>query len=90
MNKKWISSAFNCEPYSSFEGVSSDHWIFTANIRQSLLRNATQTTKTVHYDWSLLNNRDISDEYMIYTKKKIQFAHSAGAVEYTDCFSVER
>ena len=38
-------------------GVSSDHQIVTAKIRLSLQRNAAQTT-TVHYDWSLLNNRD--------------------------------
>ena len=25
INKKWNNSAFNCEAYSSFEGVSSDH-----------------------------------------------------------------
>ena len=30
INKKWKNSAVNCEAYSSFEGVSSDHWIVTA------------------------------------------------------------
>ena len=25
MNKKWINSTLNCEAYSSFEGVSSNH-----------------------------------------------------------------
>ena len=33
-------------------------------------RNATQTTKIVHYDWSLLNNRDISNKYMITLRNK--------------------
>ena len=33
----------NCEAYSSFEGVSSDHRIVTAKIRLSLRKNATQT-----------------------------------------------
>ena len=36
MNKKWKNSAMNCEAYSSFEGVSSDHRIVTAKIRLSL------------------------------------------------------
>ena len=58
INKKWNNSA-----YSSFEGVSSDHWIVMAKIRLSLRRNAARTTTTVHYDWSLLNNRDIRDKY---------------------------
>ena len=65
MNKKWINSALNCKAYSSFEGVSSDHQIITAKIRLSLRRNTAQTTKTAHYDWSLLNNTDICDKYTI-------------------------
>ena len=36
INKKWNNSALNCEAYSSFEGVSSDHRIVTAKIRLSL------------------------------------------------------
>ena len=65
MNKKWIKSTLSCEAYSSFEGVSSNHWIITAKIHLSLCRNSMLTTKTTHYDWSLLNNKDISNKYMI-------------------------
>ena len=61
VNKKWIKSALNCEAYSFFEGVSSDHWIVMAKIHLSLQKNAVLTTTTAHYDWSLLNNKDISD-----------------------------
>ena len=32
INKKWKNSAMNCEAYSSFEGVSTDHRIVTAKI----------------------------------------------------------
>ena len=49
--------------YSSFEGVSSDHRIVTAKIQLSLRKNAKQTATTKHYDWALLNNRDIRDKY---------------------------
>ena len=35
INKKWKNSAINCEAYSSFEGISSDHRIVTAKIRLS-------------------------------------------------------
>ena len=55
----------NCEAYSPFEGVSSDHRIVTAKIRLSLRKNATRTKTTVYYDWALLNNRDIRDQYAL-------------------------
>ena len=69
INKKWNNSTLNWEAYSSFEGVSSNHQIVTTKIRLSLQRNATQIT-TVHYDWSLLNNRDIRDKYILTLRNK--------------------
>ena len=54
----------NCEAYPSFEGVSSDHRIVTTKIRLSLGKNVTRTATTKHYDWPLLNNRDIRDKYV--------------------------
>ena len=44
--------------------MSSDHRIVTAKIRLSLQKNATRTATTKHYDWALLNNRDIRDKYV--------------------------
>ena len=60
----------NCEAYSPFEGVFSDNQIVTAKIRPSLRRNAARTTTTVHYDWSLLNNKDIRDKYTLTHRNK--------------------
>ena len=37
INKKWKNSAMNCEAYSSFKGVSSDH-----------SKNTTKPTKKCH------------------------------------------
>ena len=71
VNKKWNNSALNCEAYSSFDGVPSDHRIAMAEIRLSLQRNTTPTTTTVHYDWSLLNNWDIRDKYTLTLRNKI-------------------
>ena len=65
MNKKWNNSALNCEAYSSFEVVSSNHWIVKGKIRLNLRKNATRTTTTVHYDWFLLNNWHIRDKYAL-------------------------
>ena len=63
INKKWKNIAMNCEAYSSFESVSSDHRIVTAKIRLSLRKNATRTATTKH--WALLNNStDIRDQYV--------------------------
>ena len=75
ISKKWNNSALNCKAYSSFQVVSSNHRIVTAKIRLTLRKNATWTTTTVHYDWSLLNNRDIS------TKKQIWCTCRTGVSE---------
>ena len=70
INKKWINSALNCVAYSSSERVSSSHRTVTVEIPLSLCRYTTQTTRTMHFAWSLLNNRNISDEYMITLRNK--------------------
>ena len=65
INKKGNNRALNYEAYSSFDGVSSNHWNVTAKIRLSLWRNTTQTIIPIHYDYSLLNNRNIRDRYAL-------------------------
>ena len=62
----------NCEAYSSFEGVSTDHRIVTAKIRLSLRKNAKRTETTKHYDWALLNNRDIRDKYVLELRNRFE------------------
>ena len=62
----------NCEAYSTFEGVSSDHRIVTAKIHLSLRKNATRTATTRHYDWALLNNRDIRDKYVLELRNRFK------------------
>ena len=39
-------------------------------IRLGLRKNAIRTTTTVHYDWVLLNNRDIRDKYTLALRNK--------------------
>ena len=72
INKKLKNSAMNCEAYSSFECVSSDHRIVTAKIRLSLQKNATRTATTKHYDWALPNNRDIRDKYVLELRNRFE------------------
>ena len=52
--------------------MSSNHWIVTAKIQLSQWKNTTRTATTKHYDWALLNNRDIRDKYVYRTKKQIR------------------
>ena len=61
-----------CEAYSSFEGVSTDHRIVTAKIRLSLRKNAKRTATTKHYDWALLNNKDIRDKYVLELRNRFE------------------
>ena len=72
INKKWKNSAMNCEAYSSFEGVSTDHRIVTAKIRLSLRKNAKRTSTTKHYDRALLNNSDIRDKYVLELRNRYE------------------
>ena len=72
MNRKWKNSAMNCETYSSLEGVSFDHQIVTAKVRLSLRKNATRTATTKHYNWALLNNRDIRDKYALELRNRFE------------------
>ena len=72
INKKWKNSAMNCEAYSAFEGVSTDHRIVTAKIRLSLRKNAKRTATTKHYHWALLNNRDIRDKYVLELRNRFE------------------
>ena len=72
MNKKWKNSTINCEANSSFEGVSTDHRIVTAKIRLSLRKNAKRTVTSKHYDWALLNIRDIRDKYILELRNRYE------------------
>ena len=72
INKKWKNSALNCEAYSSFEGVSTDHRIVTAKIRLSLRKNDKRTATTKHYDWALLNNKDVRDKYVLELRNRFE------------------
>ena len=62
----------NCEAYSSFDSLSSDHRIVTAKMRLILRQNATRIATTKYYDWALLNNRDIRDKYVLELRNRFE------------------
>ena len=66
VNKKWINSAHNCEAYSSFEGVLSDHRIITAELQLSLRANRKNDALRIPYEWSALSDSpDICAQFTI-------------------------
>ena len=50
--------------------MPSDHQIVMAKIRLNLHRNVAKTATAAHYNWSLLNNRDIHDKYTLTLRNK--------------------
>ena len=71
VNRKWINSLMNCETYSTFEGVCSDHRIVSAKIRLSLRANKPKAVSSPRYDWStLLSNDDIRNRYTITVRNR--------------------
>ena len=46
--------------------------IVTAKVRLSLRKNVTRKATTKHYDWALLNNRDIRDKYALELRNRFE------------------
>ena len=66
INKKWINSCHNCEAYSSFYGVSTDHRIVTSKLKLSLRANKTKSSFKRPYNWSTLSHdHQIRQRYII-------------------------
>ena len=58
VNKKWRNTIKNCEAYSSFSSIGSDHRIITAKIKLSLRTSRTPPREI--YDWNVLCDLDTS------------------------------
>ena len=63
INKKWINSATDCEAYSTFQGVSSDHRIVSLKLRLSLRANKKQELSRPRYDWTSLSDPNTLTSY---------------------------
>ena len=55
INSKWKNSLKNCQAYSSFASVGSDHRKLSAKLRLSL-RSKAVTPRKENYDWSVLKS----------------------------------
>ena len=58
MHSKWKNSLKNCQAYSSFASVGSDHHILSAKLRLSL-RSKAVTPRKENYDWHVLKSDQV-------------------------------
>ena len=73
INRKWKNSAINCEAYSTFSTVKSDHRIVTAKFRLSLRVNKNLSKNRVRYDWGkLIGDEDVRTSYTIDVKNRFE------------------
>lgn len=68
INKKWKNSVKNCEAYSSFGSIGSDHRVVTARLKLSL--RTSKAPRRAKFDWKVLHNQDTRDEYTLEVKNR--------------------
>ena len=69
VNRKWRNSVHNCEAYSCFSSMGSDHRLVTAKVKVSL-RMRKSPPKKIHYDWSVLKDSDLQKAYAVEVKNR--------------------
>ena len=73
INNKWKNSVLNCEAYSTFCTVGSDHRIVTAKIRLSLRQSKISSKRKVKYNWNkLLTDNNIKNRYTVEVRNRYQ------------------
>ena len=55
INNKWKNCLKNCQAYSNFASVGSDHHILSTKLRLSLQSKAA-TSRKENYDWNVLKS----------------------------------
>ena len=66
VNRKWKNSQMNCEAYSTFSSVGSDHMMVSLHIRLSLRAPKSNPTKKPKYDWQTLKlSTKLQDQHTI-------------------------
>ena len=68
INRKWKNSVKNCEAYSSFSSIGSDHRVVTAKLKLSL--RTSKTPPREMWDWTALRNKTTNDKYTIEVKNR--------------------
>ena len=71
VNKKWKNSVHNCQSYNTFSSLGPDHRVVTMKIKLSFRQSKT-LSRGKNYDWSVLKNKDIKDNYTIELKNRFE------------------
>ena len=79
VNRKWRNTVKNCEAYSTFSSVGSDHRILTAKLKLSLRTCKAPTVE--RFDWTVLRNSTISDRYTVEVTNRFEALHVEGENE---------
>ena len=73
INRKWKNSCTNCEAYSSFSSVSSDHRILSCKIRLSLRANKKKSNPSPPYQWKAIStSSDVRNQYILELKNRFE------------------
>ena len=73
INRKWKNGAVDCQAYSTFHAIRSDHRPVTARIRLSLRANKMNKNKKVPYDSSkLITDENVKNAYSIEVRNRYQ------------------
>lgn len=76
--RKWRTSVTNCEAYSSFMSLGSDHRVVTANVKLSLRAPRKETRKSTRYIWSqLANDAHLQQRYAVEIRNRFQVLEEA-------------
>ena len=85
INKKWQNSATDCEAYSSFSSVGSDHRIITSTIKLKLRANKTKNQQQQKYNWKLLlDNTETQNEYKLVTQNQFDILNREDDIQSAD------
>ena len=77
VNKKWRNSIHNCEAYSCFSSLGSDHRLVTAKVKISL-RMCKTPKRQVRYDWTTLYCPDLQEAYTVEVKNRFSILSAEG------------
>ena len=79
VNRKWRNTVKNCEAYSTFSSIGSDHRIVTAKLKLSLRTSKAPTVEKL--DWSVLRNPAIGDRYTVEVSNRFEALLIEGETE---------
>lgn len=72
VNRKWLNSITNCEAYSSFESVNSDHRIVSANIRLSVRAHKPKRRTNIFCWEALRTDNNVHSQFSVSVKNRYE------------------